>query len=66
MLDSETMLKSLFNLNQDSTTPDFVIRKRGCETQVFIDKQTKFDMILTSLLSVRTVISDSQRIQELH
>jgi hypothetical protein len=46
------MLKSLFNLNSEPGKPDFVIKKKGEVTEVFIDSHTKFDMIINSLLNV--------------
>lgn len=47
---------SLFNFikqPENSNEPDFTIKKRGSKTKIFIDAQTKYDIILTSLASIK-------------
>lgn len=45
------MLQSIFS-NKNSDKPDFVIKNRSTSTEIFLDKATKLDLILTTVYSL--------------
>lgn len=52
-------MKSLFNLQATNTEPDFVIKKKGHVTSIFIDAATKIDILLNYFVSFQNNLMDS-------
>lgn len=52
--DAKSEFMNLLNNFRDPTKPDFVIKKKGAETRIFLDDGTKAELILSSILSFST------------
>lgn len=53
--DAEQIMKNLMTLRPDGEQggePDFLIRKRGTVTKVYLDSSTKVDIIYNSLMEL--------------
>lgn len=49
--DSNNNFMNLMSTFRDPDKPDFVIKKRGTETRIYLDDSTKAELILSSILS---------------
>ena len=52
--DTKNSFFNLMNNFRDPSVPDFVIKKRGNETRIYLDDATKAELILSSILSFST------------
>ena len=52
--DSKNNFMNLMSTFKDPDKPDFVIKKRGTETRIYLDDGTKAELILNSILSFST------------
>ena len=46
------MMQSIFE-NKESNKPDFVIKTKSSKTNIFMDKATKFDIIISTVKKIQ-------------
>ena len=50
------MMQSIFE-NKESNKPDFVIKTKNSKTNIFMDKATKFDIIISTVKKIQEPIN---------
>lgn len=55
------MIQSIFE-NQESNKPDFVIKTKNSKTNIFMDKATKLDIIISTVKKIQEPLTE--RVEE--